>query len=339
MLGSLPSKDPRSIGGATILTQKIHEYISSNTGIKFVNIRKNWKPKFQIFDFFILLLKFPFVVINKTTVSIHGSKDFHVTVGPLIVIMCKIARVKVIYHFFGGNFHTFYKNQNKLVRSLFNRTILKSDVLLFETKEQVDFFKKLDFNNLIYFPNSRKRPYQTPKVREYHKKFVFISRITPEKGITVIIDAFIELGNDYSIDLYGPINDQYFSYIEKQTATVRNINYKGVLTQENVIEVLENYDILVLPTFYEGEGYPGIILECLSIGIPIITTKWNAIPEIVTNGHNGILIRPKLPKELVKAIKSIDKNNYKDLANNAFESFDQFDSDFVFNKLLKEIVR
>ena len=66
-------------------------------------------------------------------------------------------------------------------------------------------------------------------------------------------------------------------------------NYKGVLQPEEVLTTLRKYDVLIFPTHYEGEGCPGILVEALSVGLPIIASNWKYNEEFVENGVNGFL--------------------------------------------------
>jgi len=89
------------------------------------------------------------------------------------------------------------------------------------------------------------------------------------------------------------------------------------------LETIQKYDVLILPTFYQGEGYPGVIIEAYSLGLPVITTNWKAIPEIVENRKTGLLIEPRSTAALVDAMKSFNKYNYKDFSKNARVYFEK----------------
>ncbi len=67
---------------------------------------------------------------------------------------------------------------------------------------------------------------------------------------------------------------------------------------------MQKYDALLLPTYYEGEGYPGVILEVYCAGVPAIATRWRAIPEIV-DGSSEILVDPKNAAQLVQAMQTL----------------------------------
>jgi len=83
------------------------------------------------------------------------------------------------------------------------------------------------------------------------------------------------------------------------------VTYKGVLSPEEVISTLRHYDALVFPSYYLGEGHPGVLIEAMMAGIPVITTAFRSIPELVEDRVNGLLVTPQDSKILSRAIKTI----------------------------------
>ena len=59
-----------------------------------------------------------------------------------------------------------------------------------------------------------------------------------------------------------------------------------------------------------------------------------SIPEIIEDEYNGKLIEIKNSEELYQAILSFDENNYKIFSENALKSFEQFNCDRVFMKII-----
>jgi glycosyltransferase involved in cell wall biosynthesis len=326
--------EERSIGGATVLAKNILDFIllDNRVHVVHVQIRSFWRNKLQLLDYCKWIVMFPFYLKNVDVVSFHGTKDYHFTIAPILWIWARLFKKRISYHFFGGNFHEQYEAAPKIVKYLFNKTILNSNTVFFETLEMIKYFKKKGLRNCIWLPNSRK-PFTgvTPR-KEFTNKFVFISRVIPQKGIDEIIKAANNLLEEYTIDIYGPIDDRHYN---SDLFKVSKATYKGLLNPKDVMATLSNYDVLLLPSYFVGEGYPGIIIEALSLAIPVITTHWKALPEIITNDYNGILIETKNAQQLEQAILCFNSDNYTRYSENALESFKKFNSDLVFNKFVE----
>lgn len=332
-LANIPQADKRSVGGATMLSKKILDFLQTKEEIDLTHyqFRKNWKPKFQIVDFILLSLKLPFIIRKYDVVSIHSTPDMNLVLGPVLVTIAKTFNKKIVYHFFGGNFYNQYTSAPKFIRRIVDNTTFKADFVFFETKQLLNFFATSSTTNMIWLPNSRDKIINKFPKRSFNKKFVFISRVIKEKGIDLILEAFEKLDNSYTVSIYGPIPPNTYSVEE---LTKRNCSYKGILSEKEVTEVLNENDVLLLPTYFDGEGYPGIIIESLSMAMPVISSDWKAINEIISTGYNGLLCIPKNPDSLLKQILHLNQENYPLFSKNAWESFERFNADKVFNKLL-----
>lgn len=323
----------RSIGGATVLAEAILQHLEncSQIDVKHIQIRSFWKYKLQLIDYFILIFRFPFLIRNFDIISFHGTRDFHFTIAPILWVWAKLFNKRIIYHFFGGNFHLQYNSLPSIFKKTLDKTILNSNTVFFETKLLINFFQKPNKNNFVWLPNSRKPISDSSPKLKFNQRFVFISRIIPQKGIEEIISVSEDLPPNYQIDIYGPIDSRHYNmnYFEG-----KKVNYKGALNPNEVIETLKKYDIKLLPSYYEGEGYPGILIECLSLGIPVITTNWRSITEIITDNYNGKIIPIKDSNALKQAILSFNDENYFKFSQNALTSFENFNSKIVFDKFL-----
>jgi poly-gamma-glutamate synthesis protein (capsule biosynthesis protein) len=82
------------------------------------------------------------------------------------------------------------------------------------------------------------------------------------------------------------------------------LSYRGVVPPKEVTSVLSGYDALLLPTYHDGEGYPGVVLEAFGVGIPVICTRWRALPEIVDETC-GLLVEPRDSESLLEAMTKL----------------------------------
>lgn len=155
------------------------------------------------------------------------------------------------------------------------------------------------FENVIYVPNFKNiahLPEKQPKV-PLHVKFVFLSRIIPDKGCDLILDAVRFLNPDYekkySVEFYGPIEEAYREEFLSRVNEVANVSYKGFLdlTDTRNYNILAKYDIMLFPTFWHGEGFPGVLIDAYIAGLPVIASDWSLNADIVKDGFTGRIIK------------------------------------------------
>lgn len=336
---NIPSpNEERSIGGATVLAKNILDFIALDPSVTITHqqIRTFWRNKLQLIDYFFWVFRFPFVGRKYDVISFHGTKDFHFTIAPILWLWAKALNKRTIYHFFGGNFMDQYEAMPKAFQFILKKTVLKSDTVFFETQQLMTFFEKKIVKNAVWLPNAR-NPIHTKNIEiSFEKKFVFISRVIPQKGIMEIVQAASVLPKEYSIDIYGPIDDRHYETTVFKSSCV---NYKGTLRPDEIVTILSKYNVLLLPSYFEGEGYPGIIIESLAMGIPVIATQWKALPEVITDGYNGLLIPIKDSEALAQAMQKFNQNNYPEYCKNALESFEKFNSDVVFSRVIESYIK
>lgn len=336
IVGSIPHKNKNSsIGGTTILMQNLLSFLNGKISYRLITFNKFFfKGATLLNAIYTTVMLIVYVPFSKY-VMINTSRNGAFYIAPFVYLYCKLFSVKFIFRMFGGNLVDLIKSNPKILVSLFFNTVAKANLIFVETKALVNYMGKIN-TNVKWYPNIRKiNDDDCIAPSDYKKRFVFIGHIKKSKGIAEIIGAFNSLNNSYSVHLYGIIKDDVF----KNLSLHNNINYMGVLEPSEVIPTLRNYDVLILPTYHLGEGYPGVIIEAYSQGLPVITTRWKQIPEIVLNNKTGFLITPKSETELIKAIMKFTPQNYSRLSINARNYFNNFNSELVNAKILNELLK
>ena len=135
----------------------------------------------------------------------------------------------------------------------------------------------------------------------------FISRVEQSKGLDTLKNMATILcrdgiGNSVKIDFYGQKSDAYF---DENLSNIVMYEYKGVLQPHEVISTLHQYDALIFPSHYEGEGCPGILVEALSASLPIIASDWKYNREFVEDCDNGFICDTFNSESYAEAIKML----------------------------------
>ncbi|MEO8019665.1 MAG: glycosyltransferase family 4 protein [Pseudomonadota bacterium] len=228
--------------------------------------------------------------IRRTdVVSFHASDRGMVMFAPWILAMCRLFRRPVILRLFGGSFGDYFASSGTLLRGLIRRFVLGADVVLLQTKRAMGQLQSHARGELVWFSTYIKsvNPPAGLEIPTQCRRFVFLGHLWRTKGVEIILEAAASLPPDCTIDLFGPPDEYTREQIDARGAG--RVRYRGYLRHEEVESVLWNYDCLVLPTFHPGEGYPGVIAEAFAHRLPVITTRWLAIPEIVDDSC-GILV-------------------------------------------------
>ena len=323
-------KDSSLVSGTIILFEDlIAQYEKHKLSFKVVDTNKA-NYSFYYFGYLYIIYYFLQEARYSQKILLNSSKDY-LLLAPVFFIYTKLQRKKLFLRKFGGDARENFLKAHFMLKYYYKYLYSKFDTLFFETKYLVDFFSKYN-SHTFWFPNVRYKTIEY-KSRQYHKKFIFLSHVIETKGINEILEVAKKLGTSYTIDIYGPILD--IKYNELTFSGHENLHYKGAVEPFNVINVLKNYDVVLLPSY--KEGYPGVILEAYSLGIPVITTNLESIKEIVDDYITGILINPKNVEELYDAIYYFNRENYGEFSKNAYKKFDLFDSNKVFKEFLNII--
>lgn len=315
-------------GGVVILYELFLKYFEDN-GITYKDIDLNWRnyPNKAVFLLTIYGVLFKEVLFSEhQRISFHGTTTDFTYYAPLVVFFTKIMGKRITLRKFGGNFDQYYEGLNIFTKSLVTYALKNADTVFYETKYLVNRFKQFNQNS-VWFPNIRKSTTKKTS-KNYKRKVVFLGHVRKEKGIRELVEASNNLNGSYDIDIYGPIVHHELKRLIKESG----VSYKGVLQPDHVVDTLASYDVLILPSY--REGYPGVIIEALSVGMPVIATDLPSINEMVEDGKNGFLVEPQNPKIIEKKILKFDQELYEKMRAEALRSFVNFDQEKVMQKIL-----
>jgi glycosyltransferase involved in cell wall biosynthesis len=125
-------------------------------------------------------------------------------------------------------------------------------------------------------------------------RLVFVANVARLKGLETVLAALARLSpRDYTLDVVGSLDLEPTHVDEMRRSAARqrlSVVFHGSMGEDQLKKQLMRSQVLVLPSFYEGFGIA--YLEGMAHGLPAIGTTAGGIPEVITDGVDGYLIRP-----------------------------------------------
>lgn len=147
---------------------------------------------------------------------------------------------------------------------------------------------------------------------------VFVGRLSPEKGIDVLVEAAKHTAITIKIVGDGPLQDLVMS----SSKAYKNIEYIGQQSHNQVIKLIQHSRGLMLPSVCY-EGLPNTILEAFSTGTPVLVSDIDNLNQIVSNQQNGFTFNTGNSFDLAKKINQlIHSNQWKALAAQARQNYE-----------------
>ena len=242
------------------------------------------------------------------------------------VLLCKLFRRRVIIHQHNKGM---LKDVDKWpYRWLLPLCYKNAKVILLSWHLYPDIEKVVPRENVMVCPNGIKVAQKTliqqkeetntnlTDITNKVPKLLFLSNLIESKGVIVLLDALKILADkcySFCCDFVGgetkEINAKRFADEVDQRGLSHFVVYCGRRYGKEKEEALKNSDVFVLPTFYDNECFPLVLLEAMSYGLPIVTTNEGGILDIVNDGINGLICEKNNPESLADSIEKLIKSH------------------------------
>lgn len=163
-------------------------------------------------------------------------------------------------------------------------------------------------------------------------KIITVARLVPWKHIDRIIEVISQLENVGLVIVgEGDLRKSLENLVE--TLHLQNrIYFAGKKNKAETLALMANCDIFILNSSYEG--LPHVVLEAMSIGLPVIATAVGGTPEVIKNGENGFLIPPLDNESLTKKILQLINLKYKLIHKSNKDILAKFSQEKMLNKTI-----
>lgn len=327
----------RIADGQAVRTTIITEELERRYGKEQICIANSNRWKNHPFRF---LFRCIYMVANsKKIIILPADNGFKVFV-PILMFLNVFFRHELYYVVIGGFLPELLRK-----KPIYTKLVKRFKALFVQTENLRKDLSALGIENIFILSNlkrlnTRAHEELIENLEQKIKVCVF-SRINKEKGIEDAIDAVRKtndkLGGIYvHLDLYGLVPDMYRDRLNELMEENSDIaSYCGIVEYNKTVETLKQYFVLLFPTFYYGEGFPGNLIDAFHSALPIIATDWMYNKEIVKNGIHGILVPPHDPAALSEAILQLYNDRVLALkyAHNCLNEARKYQADAVLKEL------
>jgi glycosyltransferase involved in cell wall biosynthesis len=275
----------------------------------------------------------------------------------IFIVYGHLRKNRIVIHLHGGNFKQLYDKQTINVKNYFcwvlnkvNRIIVLSELF----KEQFSMVKQYELK-VVVVPNGVPPISYQKKTRNNTVRLLYVSNLIKEKGIfdvLLVVKGLKDKGYNIMCDIagefqitskaysnIGELKDDFYKAIDKLKIK-ENIKYHGLVLGEEKEKLFRESHIFIFPTYYPFEGQPICILEAMNYGLPIISTQFRTIPEIVEHGINGFLSCPHDVNDFIINTETLINNNslYEQISQQNHKKIEDQYSEALYVTSLKDYI-
>lgn len=221
-----------------------------------------------------------------------------------ILMFCRRMKIKTVIHHHGAEFLEFY-DTSSLRKKTFIQKILKSadmNLMLSRFQERQMLLRFPEIKTAVLY-NSVEGCCENI----YHaeaKTILFLGRLCKRKGVYDFLEVLAEcdqlLDERIEVRLCGDGEIGRVKQVVRKYGLEHRISSIGWHSKNQLREIYKDTMLYILPSYHEG--LPMSLLETMSYGIPCIVSNVAAIPEIIKNEENGILVHAGNTDEIKTAI-------------------------------------
>ena len=244
------------------------------------------------------------------------------TWGDLSLAMSWIAKemgIPYIASAIGDHTTLYFDKPSSLYYKLEKETYLESELVVCvseDMNEKVKVMTDGKARTFTFYSGVDTEKFQpVPEIRDTFRRklgyaetdcvFLFVGRITREKGIYELLEAFASISKEkesLKLMLVGPIFERSrFKKKVLQLGITHQIKTIGGVGHDDIPGYMNAADVFAFPSWMEG--LPNVVMEACSCELPVIASRVGGIPEIIEDEVSGFLVSPRCPEELAEKME------------------------------------
>lgn len=203
-------------------------------------------------------------------------------------------RTRILYHHHGADFMTQYPALPPFWRRRIKETLAEVDCVICLSQSWIRRLRSIAPGaRFVQLPNGVEVPERPVSHPDGPLRAVFLGLIGERKGVfdlLTAVDSAVRQGSDIFLDIGGNGEVHRLRAAIAAHGLVDRVRFHGWVGDLEKERLLRSAGLLALPS--RAEGMPMTLLEGMAMGLPVLTTPVGGIPELVSDGENGLLVPP-----------------------------------------------
>jgi len=231
---------------------------------------------------------------RRVVMHVHSASHASFWRKSIFMAIAMAAKCPVIFHLHGGGFERFYEAQcgnagRRIIRLVLDRTTC---VIVLSERWRAWITRVTENQRIVCIPNSVAAIEERPGSKR-ENLVMFLGRLERSKGIFDLLDTISGLRGpvpDVRLVCAGEGNLESAARYARRLGIEDAVRFTGWIGPTEKQSLMRRAAIFVLPSY--AEGLPMSLLEAMASGLPVVATAVGGIPDVVTDGVDGLLFTP-----------------------------------------------
>ena len=236
---------------------------------------------------------------------VHGASRASFWRKSVFMSLALLAGWPVIFHLHGGGFATFYDDCGPLARAVVRFFLERSARIVVVSERWAAWIHRTIRNpRIVVIANAVEMP-AASAARE-PALIAFAGRLTAAKGVPELLRSAAALAERFPALRVECAGDGDLAALRAEAEALgiqQRVEFRGWIGDREREELLARATVFVLAS--HAEGLPVSLLEAMAAGCPVIASAVGGIPDIVSDGFNGLLVPPGDASTLARAIERL----------------------------------
>jgi glycosyltransferase involved in cell wall biosynthesis len=233
--------------------------------------------------------------VAHINVSKHGSSIRK----PIMLWTCRMLRIPIVLHLHDGDYPEFFSGLPPLPKALLRMTFSRADLVIVLGARWRDYLcdeLRVPAEKVVVLLNAAPGPSHLNSARSRGTaplKILFLGKLCERKGVPEMLDALADprvRDAPWLATLAGHGEIAHYRAQAQRLGLGERVTFSGWVDSEEVSALLAESDLLLLPSYAEGLSMS--VIEAFAQGAAVVSTPVGAIPEILEDGVNGLLVSP-----------------------------------------------